>query len=64
MEISLFDRDTLYNRHQFSHQQIDELLGESHDQLVLDEKISQLSQLPEFLDIAGSLDQGLSKKGR
>jgi hypothetical protein len=57
MEISLFDRDTLHNRHRLSHQQIDKMLEESQDQLVLDEKISQLSLLPEFLGIAGSLRQ-------
>ena len=57
MEISFFDRTTLYYRHQLSHQQIDGLLGKSEYQLILEEKISQLKLLPEFLDISDSLRQ-------
>lgn len=57
MEISSFDRDTLYCRHKLTHQQIDGWLGKSQDKRILNEKISQLRFLSEFLEIAGSLRQ-------
>jgi hypothetical protein len=48
-------REVLYHRHRLSHQQIDDLLGEKQHDLVLEEKIGQLNQLAQFLEITGAL---------
>lgn len=45
-------RETLYHRHRLSHQQIDQLLNEESGNLVMEEKLIQLRQVAEFLEIA------------
>jgi hypothetical protein len=49
-------RETLYHRHRLSHQQIDQLLNEHSEDLIMEEKLTQLSQVAEFLEIAALLN--------
>ena len=45
-------RETLYHRHRLSHLQIDQLLNEHSEELIMEEKLTQLSQVAEFMEIA------------
>ncbi len=49
-------REKLCHRHRLSHQQTDQLLNEHSGELIMEEKLIQLRQVAEFLEIADVLN--------
>jgi hypothetical protein len=47
-----FTRELLWDRHRLSHQQIDDVLGESQSKLFIQDKLKQLSDLKVFFELS------------